>query len=111
MTSRTLVAGLVPLHILHHAVEGEVFGKQMLDELHRHGYRIGPGTLYPMLHRLEERGYLRARQERRGSEMRRYYRATAAGRAALESVLPQVTELYSELVHESGRRRGRGRRS
>jgi len=98
MTSYFLIGGLVPLHILHHAAEGEIFGREMLDELHRHGYRIGPGTLYPMLHRLEERGYLRAREERRGSRMRRFYRATAAGRAALESVRPQITELFTELV-------------
>jgi DNA-binding PadR family transcriptional regulator len=44
----------------------------MIDELREHGYRIGPGTLYPMLHRLEERGFLRVREERRGRTMRRY---------------------------------------
>nr|MBP6769062.1 helix-turn-helix transcriptional regulator [Reyranella sp.] len=44
------LAGLIRLHVLHHAVEGEFFGNWMLEELREHGYGIGPGTLYPMLH-------------------------------------------------------------
>lgn len=107
MNRNPLLAGLIPLHLLHHAVQQEIFGQEMLDELRRHGYSIGPGTLYPMLHRLEERGYLRVREERTGRTMRRYYRATPKGRAALRSVKPQVTELFEELIEqrEPGSRR------
>lgn len=100
MTNQLLIAGLIPLHILHHAAEEDIFGQAMLEELQRHGYRIGPGTLYPMLHRLEERGLLRAREERSGGRMRRLYRATPTGRAALRAVRPQVQELFSELIGE-----------
>ena len=28
---------------------GPVFGLEMIEELHRHGYSIGAGTLYPIL--------------------------------------------------------------
>ena len=69
-------------------------------KLRHHGYRIGPGTMYPLLHRLEERGYLKAREERSGKTMRRHYRATPKGRAALEAVKPQVSELFSEVIGE-----------
>jgi outer membrane protein len=51
---RDLYSGLMRLHILHHAVEGLIFGLGMLEELSRHGYRISPGTLYPLLHGLEK---------------------------------------------------------
>jgi PadR family transcriptional regulator, regulatory protein PadR len=98
MTHDFLLAGLIPLHLLHHAVQGEIYGQAMLDELRHHGYRIGPGTLYPLLHRLEERGYLKAREERNGKTMRRYYRATPKGRTALQSAKPQVSELFSEVI-------------
>jgi len=98
MTGDFLLHGLIPLHLLHHATEEDIYGQAMLDELRRHGYRIGPGTLYPMLHRLEERGYLKAREQRSGRTMRRYYRATTRGRRALEKVKPQVTELFRELI-------------
>ena len=106
MNQNPLRTGLVPLHILYHAAKGEIYGVWMIDELRRHGYKVGPGTLYPMLHRLEERGYLRVREERDGRVMRRYYRATVRGQAALKSVLPQVRELFEELIeHQTPRRR------
>jgi DNA-binding PadR family transcriptional regulator len=98
MTDSFLLSGLIPLHILHHAVEGEIYGQEMLDELKHHGYKIGPGTLYPMLHRLEERGYLKTREYRDGRVLRRYYRATAKGRKALQQAKPRIIELFSELI-------------
>ncbi|MEX0964380.1 MAG: PadR family transcriptional regulator [Pseudohongiellaceae bacterium] len=92
-----LLAGLIPLHILHHAAREEVYGQWMLGELREHGYRIGRGTLYPMLHRLEERGYLRAREQRLTRTMRRYYRATAKGKTAIKNAHHQVAELFGEM--------------
>ena len=57
-----LLAGFIRLHILPHAAEQEIFGLWMIEELARHGYRLSPGTLYPMLlHAMEERGYLTSR--------------------------------------------------
>jgi DNA-binding PadR family transcriptional regulator len=98
MSSDPILAGLVPLHILLHAAEAEIYGQAILDELRSHGYRIGPGTLYPMLHRLEERGYLRARSARAGRIMRRYYRATSKGRKAVTAARHYVAELFGELA-------------
>ena len=46
---RDLYSGLIRLHILHHAVKEPIFGLGMAEELARHGYRISPGTLYPLL--------------------------------------------------------------
>lgn len=104
MNRNPLLAGLIPLHVLYHAARHEIFGQAMMDELRRHGYSIGPGTLYPMLHRLEERGYLTARTQRVGRSARRYYRATARGVAALEAIKPQVVELFDELIRHRGPR-------
>lgn len=55
-----LYSSLVRLHVLHHAAEEPNFGLGMIEELARHGYRISPGSLYPRLHGLELKGYLRA---------------------------------------------------
>jgi len=103
MHDRFLLSGLVPLHILHHAVEEEIYGQGMIDELRRHGYHIGPGTLYPMLHRMEQSGYLKAREVRSGKVMRKYYRATANGKSALKAVKPQIIELFTELIGDDQR--------
>lgn len=95
---RDLYSGLIRLHILHHAVEGTVFGLGMAEELARHGYRISPGTLYPLLHGLEKRGYLKATERRIGRTVRREYRATPAGRKALKAAKRKVIELFGELI-------------
>jgi PadR family transcriptional regulator, regulatory protein PadR len=97
---RDLYAGLIRLHILHHAAKEEVFGLAMIEELARHGYRLSPGTLYPMLHSLEERGYLRASEKRVGRSVRRLYRATPAGRRALAKAKDKVRELFGELLED-----------
>ena len=74
-----LLVGLIRLHILNHAAKEEFYGQWMIRELSLslHGYSLSAGTLYPMLHALERRGYLKSRKERLGRIYRRIYRATA----------------------------------
>ena len=71
MDDRYLYAGLIRLHVLHHAVKEPIYGLAMIEELGRHGYKLSAGTLYPILHGLEERGYLASTEERAGSTSRR----------------------------------------
>jgi PadR family transcriptional regulator, regulatory protein PadR len=94
---RDLYSGLIRLHILHHAVEGPIFGLEMAEELARHGYRISLGTLYPLLHGLETKGYLRSAEKRTGQSIRKVYRATPLGRKALKAMKVKVSELFGEL--------------
>jgi DNA-binding PadR family transcriptional regulator len=86
------------LHILHHAAEESIFGLGMAEELARHGYRISPGTLYPILHSLEKKGYLRSSEQRNGKSLRKVYRATPLGRKALAMAKNKVRELFGELI-------------
>ena len=97
-TDRDLYSGLIRLHILHHAVEEPVFGLGMAEELSRHGYQISPGTLYPLLHGLERKGYLRSYEKRSGKSLRRVYRATPRGRQALRAAKRKIRELFQELI-------------
>ena len=94
---REFFGSLIRLHILNHAAQEPVFGLWLIEELRRHGYRIGPGTLYPMLHGLEHRGLLRSSVERDGSAARRRYAATAKGRRALARAKVKVKELFGEI--------------
>jgi PadR family transcriptional regulator, regulatory protein PadR len=100
MEHQELLAGLIRLHILHHAAEHEIYGQWVIEELARHGYRLSPGTLYPLLHGLERKGYLEARHERQGRLARRWYRATPLGREALEVAKDKVRELFEEMLAE-----------
>src|SRR5579883_307970 len=93
-----LYSGLIRLHVLHHAVhDPPVFGLGMIEELARHGYRISPGSLYPLLHGLEKKGYLRSSEQRDGRSIRRVYSATPQGRRALAAIKSKVRELFQEL--------------
>ena len=93
-----LYGGLIRLHILHHASHKPVFGLWFIEELARHGYKLSPGTLYPLLHGLERRGYLRSKDERLGNRSRRVYRATPLGRKVLAAAREKVRELFGELL-------------
>jgi PadR family transcriptional regulator PadR len=105
MDDRFLYAGLIRLHVLHHAVKEPVYGLAMIEELGRHGYKVSAGTLYPILHGLEEKGYLASTEERTGRAARRIYRATPAGTRALAAAKLKVRELFGELFEdEEGRR-------
>jgi PadR family transcriptional regulator len=95
---RELYSGLIRLHVLHHAAQEPIFGLGMIEELARHGYRISPGSLYPLLHGLEKKGYLRATEERNGRSLRKVYRATPRGRRALAAARHKVRELFRELI-------------
>ena len=74
MTDKDLYGGLIRLHILHHAAEKPVFGLGIIEELQRHGYELSAGTVYPMLHGLEKKGYLTSRHERTGRRRPRLQR-------------------------------------
>lgn len=97
MEHRGLYAGLIRLHLLHHAAESPIFGQGMIDELGRHGYRLSAGTLYPILHGLEQQGYLRSGETRAAGRRRRLYRITPFGRRALVTARARVKELFGEM--------------
>jgi DNA-binding PadR family transcriptional regulator len=104
MEFHDLLAGFVRIHILHHAAEGELYGQWLIEELARHGYRISPGTLYPMLQAMEERGYLTSREDSDGrlGRRRKVYTATAEGRLGLAVARERLRELTGEVGHKPG---------
>lgn len=93
-------AGLIRIHVLHHACAEGVFGLGMINELRRHGYKIGPGTMYPLLHGMEKRGWLRARSTRIGGRVRKVYFATRPGKRTLEEARMKIQELFEELFED-----------
>lgn len=95
--NQELYIGLVRLHVLHHAAEAPIFGLGIIRELGRHGYRLGPGTMYPLLHRMERRGWLKSEERVVNNHKRKVYVATARGRKALAEAREQVRELFEEM--------------
>ena len=95
---RGIFLAFVRVHLLHHADQGEIYGAEMITELARHGYKIGPGTMYPTLHSLQAQGYLTENRRVVGGKARKYYRITDQGRAALDILRPKVRELVGEVL-------------
>ena len=100
MLTRLFLGGFVRMHVLYHAAREPIFGVEMMEELSRHGYKIGAGTLYPILHQLEHVGYLASHSEVVAGKQRKYYRATEEGVEALESAKEKLRELVAEVLHD-----------
>lgn len=100
MLDRKLFGGLVRLHILHHACHEPIFGLGIMEELAHHGYKLSPGTLYPILHAMEKEGFLTSGEERVDGRVRRTYVATPEGHEALALAKSRVRELFLELMED-----------
>jgi PadR family transcriptional regulator, regulatory protein PadR len=97
---RDVFVGFMRVHVLHHAAKEPIYGLEMIDELKRHGFAIGPGTLYPLLHSLERAGLLRSSVKLVAGKNRKYYRTTRSGDALLVRLRAQIGELVDEVVHD-----------
>jgi DNA-binding PadR family transcriptional regulator len=108
---RSFFLGFIKIHILHHAAEEPLYGLSLIEELRRHGYRLSPGTVYPILHSLVEAGCLVREDRVVGGKVRKYYSITRAGRRALDRSRRQIVELVREVVeHRDRPSRIRGKR-
>lgn len=94
---RDLFLGFVKLHILHHAGREPVYGLWLIEELGTHGYRLSPGTLYPILHTLKQEKLLTSETRVVAGKARKYYHLTKTGRAALEEGKRKAQELLEEI--------------
>jgi len=100
--SRELFLGFIRVHILHHAAGEGVFGLGLIEELARHGYRLSPGTVYPLLHDMTAAGLLHAEGRQVGGRRRYYYRATVDGRRVLAEARDKLRELVAEVLADPG---------
>jgi DNA-binding PadR family transcriptional regulator len=98
---RSLELAFIKLHILYHADTEEVFGVGLMEELGRHGYTIGPGSLYPTLAKMEKGGLLTCRAQTVNHKQRKYYRITPKGKSVLNEMNHKINELYKEVVSKT----------
>ena len=96
--NRQFILGFIRIHILYHASREAVCGVDLARELARHGYTLGPGTLYPILHSLQTAGYLHCDIQITGGRQRKAYRLTKRGIAALKEARGLINELVKEVM-------------
>ena len=75
-------------------------GFWMIEELRRHGYEMSPGTIYPLLHSLQKKGYLSVEVKREGRRAWREYSATKEGKrtTSWSPTKRKLRELFHELI-------------
>ncbi|MCW7469523.1 PadR family transcriptional regulator [Leptospira kanakyensis] len=91
-------SSFIKIHILHHCEKEEIYGVWMIEELKEHGYKISPGSLYPLLKNLEDKGFIRSRKEQMGKVMKKFYRITPKGKKELSSAKIKLKELIGEIL-------------
>jgi DNA-binding PadR family transcriptional regulator len=99
MYERKIILGFIRIHILYHATEEKgIYGVEMMKELERHGYKISPGTLYPILHKMKKDKMLKIEKNNINGKIRIIYRTTIIGEKTLEKLKIFVKELSQEVL-------------
>ena len=82
-----LVSGSMALLVMKLLEDSDMYGYQMIEELRNRSddtFHLKAGSLYPLLHSLEEKGYVSAyERDATAGKPRRYYHLTNQGRGAL----------------------------
>lgn len=104
---RHLFLGFIRLHVLYHADKEPICGVELMEELGHHGYDIGPGTLYPMLHQMQSAGLLKGSEEVVAGKRRKNFRITPSGRKLLGEARLKLRELASEVLDDRDARQKR----
>ncbi len=80
------------LLVLASLADGDKHGYAMMEDIERFaGVRLGPGTLYGAIARLEERGWIRP--TRSSDDRRQPYTLSTEGRRHLEEQLSELNQI------------------
>lgn len=97
---KSLISGSMSMLILKLLSEKDMYGYEMIDTLRKRSenvFELKAGTLYPLLHSLEEKQYLTGYEQEAGGKVRKYYSITRQGRKFLEKKQEEWLE-YSNAV-------------
>lgn len=95
---RKMFLAFMRIHILHHAKKEAFFGLWMIEELKSHGYEISSGTIYPILHSMEDDDILKSEEKTIDGKVRKYYSLTKKGKKVLTEVKLKTKELSEEIL-------------
>ncbi len=87
--NRELLKGSTNLLVLSLLEEENMYGYQMirkLSEKSKNVFELQEGTLYPILHSLEEKNYIKSYWDTTGAKKRKYYTITEEGKNQLKEM-------------------------
>lgn len=92
---KSLVSGSMTMLLLRLLDEKDMYGYEMIDTLRKRSnnvFELKAGTLYPLLHGLEEKGLLHSYEQEFAGKTRKYYSITKAGKGVLEQKTSEWNE-------------------
>ena len=99
---KTLVSGSMQMLILKLLSEKDMYGYEMIDTLRQKSenvFELKAGTLYPLLHGLEDKELVVVYEEEMGGKIRKYYRLTKKGRGMLTKKTEEWKEYTRAVEH------------
>ena len=97
---KSLTSGSMTMLILKLLSEKDMYGYEMIDTLRKRSqnvFELKAGTLYPLLHGLEEKGLLTVYEQEYMGKVRKYYSITKEGCKLLERKVEEW-KLYADAV-------------
>lgn len=85
---KTLLSGSTAMLLLKLLSEKDMYGYEMIENLRKKSnnvFELKAGTMYPLLHGLEQKGCLRSYEEEAGGKVRKYYTITKEGERYLKA--------------------------
>ncbi len=99
---RTLVSGSMAMLVLKLLSEGDKYGYEMIEALRQRSqnvFELKAGTLYPLLHNLEEKKMLVSYEKEVPGKVRKYYSITKEGRKMLAAKEEEWREYSNAVLH------------
>ncbi|MCI8634779.1 MAG: PadR family transcriptional regulator [Eubacterium sp.] len=97
---KTLLSGSTTMLLLKLLSEKDMYGYEMIETLRQRSenvFELKAGTLYPLLHQMEEKSLLTSYEDDASGKVRKYYRVTREGKKQLEKKKAEWKE-YSDAV-------------
>lgn len=102
---KSLVSGSTTMLVLKLLEEKDMYGYEMIDTLRgksKNVFELKAGTLYPLLHGLEEKGFVEAYEKEAVGKIRKYYHITRAGKKELKRKSEEWKEYSQALLDVMG---------
>ena len=99
---KSLVSGSTSMLLLRLLEEKDMYGYEMIETLEsrsNHVFSLKAGTLYPLLHSLEEKGYLTSYENEVNGKVRKYYSITKNGRNYLKDKKKEWQEYQAAVTN------------
>ena len=98
--NKNMVSGNSAMLVLKLLSEKDMYGYEMIETLREKSqnvFELKAGTLYPLLHGMEDKKYLTVYEKEVGGKVRKYYSITKTGRKVLEEK-KEEWKIYSSAV-------------